>query len=54
MGLQLASAILLGLFLGYQADKKWGTSPWLLFGGVLLGSAAGFYSFIREVLKKDG
>jgi F0F1-type ATP synthase assembly protein I len=44
---------LLGLFAGYWADKKFGTSPWLMLGGIVLGATAGFILFFREVLSKD-
>jgi F0F1-type ATP synthase assembly protein I len=33
--------------LGWLADRWFGTAPWLLAGGLVLGSAVGFYQFIR-------
>lgn len=48
-GLELAVAVLLGFTLGYWLDHKWGTSPWLLLGGVLLGGVAGFYGFLKSL-----
>jgi F0F1-type ATP synthase assembly protein I len=33
--------------LGYLLDKWLGTDPWLLIAGIVLGSAAGLFEFIR-------
>ena len=33
--------------LGWLLDKWFGTAPWFLIGGIVLGSAAGLYEFIR-------
>lgn len=32
---------------GYFLDRAFSTSPWLIVGGVLLGTLIGFYQFIR-------
>ncbi len=53
IGLELAGAVLIGFFAGYQADKRWGTSPWLLLVGTGLGMFAGFYLVIKELMKGD-
>jgi F0F1-type ATP synthase assembly protein I len=53
IGLELACAVLAGFFLGYQADKKLGTSPWLLLAGTAFGMLAGFYLVIKEITKDD-
>lgn len=37
--------------LGWLADRYFGTAPWLLAAGLVLGSAAGFYQFIRLTSK---
>jgi len=37
--------------LGWLADRWWGTAPWLLAAGLVLGSVAGFYQFIRLTSK---
>ena len=36
----------------YWADQRWGTAPWLLFVGAVLGIAVGFYHFFAVVLRK--
>jgi F0F1-type ATP synthase assembly protein I len=37
--------------LGWLADRYFGTAPWLLAAGLILGSVAGFYQFIRLTSK---
>jgi ATP synthase protein I len=37
--------------LGWLADRYFGTAPWLLAAGLVLGSVAGFYQFIRLTSK---
>jgi F0F1-type ATP synthase assembly protein I len=37
--------------LGWLADRYFGTAPWLLAAGLVLGSVAGFYHFIRLTSK---
>ena len=33
--------------LGWLADRWFGTAPWLLAAGLVIGAAVGFYQFIR-------
>ncbi len=47
MGVELVVATCLGGGLGYLADAKLGTVPWLALVGVVLGITAG----IRNVLR---
>jgi len=37
--------------LGWLADRWFGTAPWLLAGGLVLGAVVGFYQFIRLTSK---
>ena len=37
--------------LGWALDRRFGTAPWLLVGGVVLGAILGFYQFIRLTSK---
>ena len=32
---------------GYLLDKWFGTQPWLLIAGIVVGSAAGLFEFVR-------
>jgi F0F1-type ATP synthase assembly protein I len=45
----LIGAIVLLGGLGYAADRWWGTSPWLLLAGLLLGLIVGFYDLARTI-----
>jgi ATP synthase protein I len=56
-GVQFVASILLFLYIGKWLDAKFGTSPWLLMLGVVLGAGAGFYSFYRRIMaasRSDG
>jgi ATP synthase protein I len=33
--------------LGWLLDKWFGTEPWLLIAGIVLGSAVGLFQFVR-------
>jgi ATP synthase protein I len=48
-GLEFAVAILLGVFAGQWLDRRWGTSPWLLVVGAVLGAVTGFYKLYRDL-----
>jgi F0F1-type ATP synthase assembly protein I len=50
-GLQFAAILVLSAFAGMWADRKLGTSPWLLIVLVFAGAAAGFYSLYRKLMK---
>ncbi|HRK04971.1 MAG TPA: AtpZ/AtpI family protein [Chlorobiota bacterium] len=49
LGSQLAASVLLPGGIGWYADKQLGTTPWLLVGGLVLGSVVGFVQFFRSV-----
>ena len=49
-GLEFAVAILLGVFAGQWLDRRWGTSPWLVVIGAMLGAGAGFYKLYRDMV----
>ena len=50
-GFSLFAAVVAGLIVGWLLDRWLGTSPWLLVVGIVLGSAAGLYEFIRTTAK---
>ena len=50
VGLQFALTIALSAYGGWWVDARWGTSPWLLIGGCLLGSVGGFYHLYRTLV----
>jgi F0F1-type ATP synthase assembly protein I len=49
VGLQFAITLLIGLGLGSWADRKFGTSIFVLVG-VFLGAGAAFYSMYRQLM----
>ena len=46
LGMEFALSEILGAAAGYFLDKKYGTLPWCLLGGVLLGFCVGFYRIV--------
>ena len=50
IGLQFAITILLCLWLGNWLDRKFGTAPVFLYGGVFLGAGGAFYSMYRQLM----
>ncbi len=47
----LFASVVSGLIVGWLLDRWLNTSPWLLVVGIVLGSAAGLYEFIRMSAK---
>lgn len=52
IGWMFVVAMVIGVYGGYKADTYFGTEPWLMVVGALLGMAAGFYNFFLVVLRK--
>jgi ATP synthase protein I len=50
VGLELAGATAGLALVGYWIDRKFGTSPWGILGGVVIGIVGGLYNMIRESL----
>ena len=55
LGLEFAMAVALGTGAGFWIDRKLGTTPWAMIGGLLLGFALAMYIVIKEAnrLKKE-
>lgn len=49
--ISLFAAVAAFLAIGWMLDRWLGTKPWLLVAGIVLGSAAGFYQFVRATSK---
>jgi F0F1-type ATP synthase assembly protein I len=49
----MAGCMVVGVWLGHWADGKFGTKPWLLLTGCLLGIVSGFYHFFKVVLRNQ-
>jgi F0F1-type ATP synthase assembly protein I len=54
LGTQFAAVIGLFAWLGWWADGKLGTSPWLLLVGVFLGFLGGLVSIVKKVAPPRG
>jgi ATP synthase protein I len=50
VGLELAGATAGLALVGYWIDGKFGTSPWGILGGVLIGIVGGLYNMVKESL----
>ena len=46
-GIALFASVVTFCAVGYFIDRWLGTQPWFLIGGIVLGSAAGLFEFIR-------
>ena len=51
VGLELAGATAGLAFIGYWIDRKFGTEPWGILGGVVIGLVGGLYNLVRESLQ---
>ncbi len=49
--LVLFSSVVTLCGVGWLLDRWLGTKPWLLVAGIVLGSIAGFYQFVRLTSK---
>ncbi len=54
LGIMFPVAIGLGFFVGYQADRWLGTSPWLALAGFFLGMIAAIRSLLQAVTREEG
>jgi F0F1-type ATP synthase assembly protein I len=50
VGLELAGATAGLALLGYWIDTHYGTTPWGILGGVIIGMVGGLYNLVRESL----
>ena len=50
VGLELAGATAGLALVGYWVDSKYGTGPWGILIGVVIGIAGGLYNLVRESL----
>lgn len=49
VGFVIVAGVVTGYLLGSWLDRKFGTSPWLVVAGVLLGTVAGILELFRTV-----
>jgi len=53
VGLEFSVSIILTLFAGMWLDTRYGTGPWLMIAGVILGFAVGMRGVWRHVAAAD-
>ena len=55
IGVELAAGTLVGTLMGYGLDRWLSTGPWLMLGGLALGTFVGFRNLYRIMnsLEKD-
>ena len=51
VGLELAGATAGFALLGYWLDRRFGTEPWGLIAGLILGLVGGLYNLVKESLR---
>ena len=51
IGLELAGATAGLALVGYWIDRRFGTSPWGILGGVVIGIVGGLYNLVKESLE---
>ena len=51
LGLQIALAVVVFLFIGKYADDRFGTKPWLMVAGIVIGFTGGMIHFFRAVIE---
>jgi F0F1-type ATP synthase assembly protein I len=49
IGAEMAITVTLGFYGGSALDRQFGTGPWLMVAGILLGVAAGIWGIINIV-----
>ncbi len=49
LGVQLAAAVCVSAGVGWWIDETFSTQPWVLLGGVVVGSIVGLVQFFRVV-----
>jgi len=53
VGMELAAAVGGGCLLGYWVDREFGTDPWGLVIGAVLGIVGGLYNLVRKAVRES-
>lgn len=54
LGMQMAVGVLLGVFVGWWLDHKFGWQPWGVLVGAMTGLAGGLYLLFKETMTAAG
>jgi F0F1-type ATP synthase assembly protein I len=52
-GIEIGVGVALGVWAGLWADRKFGSSPWGVLVGTMLGFAGGIYPLIKRALEEN-
>jgi ATP synthase protein I len=47
IGIDIAACLIAGTLLGRWLDTLWGTKPWMLLVGIVLGAVGGVYGVVK-------
>jgi ATP synthase protein I len=47
---EFVGSVVVGVVVGYFADRQFDTEPWLLIAFTLFGTSAGFYQMVRILM----
>lgn len=53
LGVQFFVALFLFAWAGNWLDNRWGTSPWLVLAGVMVGGGGSFYLNYKRLMRGD-
>lgn len=51
LGFELAASVLVLTLLGWWADRHFGSAPWGVLTGALIGLVGGMYNLVRQALE---
>lgn len=52
LALELGVSIIICAAIGYFLDKTFRTSPWFIFGAIVLGTMAGFWNAFKIISRR--
>jgi F0F1-type ATP synthase assembly protein I len=53
IGLELAGVVAVFTFIGYWIDGRYGSQPWGMIGGLILGFTGGLYNLVKAALRAE-
>jgi F0F1-type ATP synthase assembly protein I len=51
VGIEFAAAIVGFTLVGYWIDRQFGSAPWGLVAGLVLGFVGGFYNLVKQAIR---
>jgi len=53
IGLELAGVVAVFTLIGYWIDSRYGSQPWGMIGGLILGFSGGLYNLVKASLAAE-